>query len=96
MTAGRPGSSRRTRRFPALAYAGKPEGSDNGGDPGGGGGSQIKTVVATGPGGAAWTPDEGDMWLLLEGVENYRAVAFANAQAGWFVGTDGRILKIGF
>ena len=79
-----------------LAYAGKPEGSDNGGDGGGGGGSQIKTVVATGPGGAAWTPDEGDTWFSLEGVENYWAVAFANAQAGWLVGTDGRILKISF
>ncbi len=61
-----------------------------------GGGSQVKTVVATGPGGAAWTPDEGDTWNLLEGVENYWAVAFAKAHAGWLVGTDGRILKIGF
>lgn len=70
-----------------LAYAGKP---------GGGGGSQVKTVVATGPGGAAWSPDEGDTWNLLDGVVDYWAVAFANAQAGWFVGTDGRILKISF
>jgi len=70
--------------------------SDNAGDAAHGGGSQIKTVVATGPGGAAWTPDEGDTWFLLEGVENYWAVAFANAQAGWLVGTDGRILKISF
>jgi photosystem II stability/assembly factor-like uncharacterized protein len=55
-----------------------------------------KTVVATGPGGAAWTPDEGDTWFLLEGVENFWAVAFASPDAGWFVGTDGRILKISF
>jgi photosystem II stability/assembly factor-like uncharacterized protein len=55
-----------------------------------------KTVVATGPGGAAWTPDEGDTWFLLDGVENYWAVAFAGPDAGWFVGTDGRILKISF
>jgi photosystem II stability/assembly factor-like uncharacterized protein len=55
-----------------------------------------KTVVATGPGGAAWTPDEGDTWFLLDGVENFWAVAFASPDAGWFVGTDGRILKISF
>jgi len=55
-----------------------------------------RTVVATGPGGAAWTPDEGDTWHLLEGVENFWAVAFAGPDAGWLVGTDGRILKISF
>ena len=52
--------------------------------------------MATGPGGAAWTPDEGDTWTLLEGVANYWAVAFASPDAGWFVGTEGRILKISF
>ena len=52
--------------------------------------------MATGPGGAAWTPDEGDTWYLLEGVEGYWAVAFASPDAGWFVGTEGRILKISF
>jgi photosystem II stability/assembly factor-like uncharacterized protein len=55
-----------------------------------------RTVVATGPGGAAWTPDEGDTWHLLEGVANFWAVAFAGPEAGWFVGTEGRILKISF
>jgi photosystem II stability/assembly factor-like uncharacterized protein len=59
-------------------------------------GGYPKTVVATGPLGAAWTPNEGDTWTLLEGVEGYWAVAFANANAGWFVGTEGRILKISF
>ena len=54
------------------------------------------TVVATGPGGAAWTPDEGDTWVSLPGVENFWAVAFASPQAGWLVGTQGRILKISF
>jgi photosystem II stability/assembly factor-like uncharacterized protein len=51
-------------------------------------------VVATGPGGAAWTPDEGDTWFALEGVTNYWAVAFASRHTGWLVGTEGRILKI--
>ena len=53
-------------------------------------------VVATGPGGAAWSPDDGGEWVLLDGVENYWAVAFASPQAGWLVGTDGRILKLSF
>ena len=59
-------------------------------------GGYPKTVVATGPGGAAWTPDEGDTWHLLDGVAGYWAVAFASPDAGWFVGTGGRILKISF
>ncbi|PYO82181.1 MAG: hypothetical protein DMD65_09655 [Gemmatimonadetes bacterium] len=54
------------------------------------------TVVATGPGGAAWSPDEGDTWFSLPGVANYWAVAFASPQAGWLVGTQGRILKVSF
>lgn len=54
------------------------------------------TVVATGPSGAAWSADEGDHWLPLPGVENYWAVAFASPQAGWLVGTEGRILKLSF
>ena len=56
----------------------------------------LKGVVATGPGGAAWSPDEGETWNLLPGVLNYWAVAFATHHAGWLVGTEGRILKISF
>jgi hypothetical protein len=54
------------------------------------------TVVATGPGGAAWSPDEGESWVLLDGVINYWAVAFADAHTGWLVGTEGRIVKLTF
>jgi photosystem II stability/assembly factor-like uncharacterized protein len=54
------------------------------------------TIVATGPSGAAWSSDEGDHWLALPGVENYWAVAFASPQAGWLVGSEGRILKLSF
>jgi len=54
------------------------------------------TVVATGPGGAAWSGDEGDSWVALNGVANYWAVAFADERTGWLVGTDGRILRIDF
>src|SRR5262249_31605915 len=53
------------------------------------GGARVN-VVATGPGGAAWSPDEGDNWTLLDGVTNYWAVAFANRSTGWLVGTQGR------
>ena len=45
---------------------------------------------------AAWTPDEGNTWFTLPGVSGFWAVAFASPHAGWLVGTDGRILKIGF
>jgi len=59
-------------------------------------GESQGTVVATGPSGAAWSPDEGNTWLTLPGVENYWAVAFASPQAGWLVGTEGRIMKLSF
>lgn len=55
-----------------------------------------KTVVATGPAGSAWTPDEGDTWFQLPGVTGYWAVAFGSRKTGWLVGTEGRILRIDF
>jgi len=55
-----------------------------------------RSVVITGPSGAAWSPDEGDRWFTLPGLKNYWAVAFASPHAGWLVGTDGRIVKISF
>jgi photosystem II stability/assembly factor-like uncharacterized protein len=69
--------------------------SDTDGDERGRGGWHRRhAIVATGPGGAAWSPDEGDTWFLLEGVADYWAVAFANRRTGWLVGTEGRILKV--
>ena len=56
----------------------------------------FRSVVATGPSGAAWSPDEGDTWYLLPNLANFWAVAFASPEAGWLVGTDGRIVKISF
>jgi photosystem II stability/assembly factor-like uncharacterized protein len=53
-------------------------------------------VITANDGGAAWTPDEGTTWFTLPGVTGFWAVAFANPQAGWLVGTDGRVLKISF
>jgi photosystem II stability/assembly factor-like uncharacterized protein len=54
------------------------------------------TVVATGPGGAAWSRDEGKTWSQLRGISNYWAVGFATREAGWLVGQAGQILKIDF
>jgi photosystem II stability/assembly factor-like uncharacterized protein len=56
----------------------------------------TSAVVITGPSGAAWSPDEGLSWNLLDGARDYWAVAFASRRAGWLVGTGGRIFKIGF
>ncbi len=47
-------------------------------------------------GAAAWTPDEGHTWYKLTQASGYWAVAFANPEAGWFVGNKGMILKISF
>jgi photosystem II stability/assembly factor-like uncharacterized protein len=47
-------------------------------------------------GAAAWSPDEGQTWFTLPEVSGYWAVAFANPEAGWFVGNNGQILKISF
>jgi photosystem II stability/assembly factor-like uncharacterized protein len=54
-----------------------------------------KTVVVTGPGGAAWSSDEGSTWTLLPGVTGFWSVALSG-RSGWLVGTEGRILKISF
>jgi photosystem II stability/assembly factor-like uncharacterized protein len=53
-------------------------------------------VITANDGGAAWTPDEGSTWFTLPDVTGYWAVAFADSESGWLVGTDGRILKISF
>jgi photosystem II stability/assembly factor-like uncharacterized protein len=47
-------------------------------------------------GDAAWTPDEGRTWFKLPDVSGYWAVGFADPRSGWFVGNDGKILKISF
>ncbi len=55
-----------------------------------------RTVVVTGPGGAAWTPNEGGSWSTLSGVTDYWGVAFGSPHTAWLVGTDGRILRVDF
>jgi photosystem II stability/assembly factor-like uncharacterized protein len=83
-----------------LAYAQRSDAGDGEGDDedydGENSHRSHKKVLVTGPGGAAWTPDEGDTWNSLAGVTGFWAVAFANEHDGWLVGTNGRILKINF
>jgi photosystem II stability/assembly factor-like uncharacterized protein len=55
-----------------------------------------RTVVATGPGGTAWSRDEGQSWTNLPDVTGFWSVAFAGRKAGWLVGTEGRIVKLSF
>jgi hypothetical protein len=55
-----------------------------------------RRVVATGPGGSAWTPDEGDSWNLIPGITNCWAVGFATQRTGWLVCGAGRIFRIDF
>ena len=56
----------------------------------------LPTVFAVARAGVAWSPDEGDTWIEIPGYTDYWAVSFANRNAGWMVGTDGRIVKIEF
>ena len=55
-----------------------------------------RTVVATGPGGVAYSHDEGRSWEVVPGLEGFWSVDFAGPQSGWVVGTDGRIVKLSF
>jgi len=58
-----------------------------------GAGNGSRTVVITAnAGGAAWTPTRRHL-VQLARRDGLLAVAFASPQAGWLVGTDGRILK---
>jgi photosystem II stability/assembly factor-like uncharacterized protein len=63
-------------------------------------GHTVVVTAETAPdfssGPAAWTPDEGRTWFEIPGVSGNWAVAFANPEAGWFVGNGGQILKISF
>jgi photosystem II stability/assembly factor-like uncharacterized protein len=56
----------------------------------------VKRLVATGPDGVAWTDDEGGSWTRIRGARDFWAVAFANKEVGWLVGTEGSISKITF
>jgi len=79
-----------------LSYAGEQgsgrghEGDDNNQS------DANQRVVVTGPGGTAWTPNEGSTWFTLPGVTGFWGVAFGSPKTGWLVGTGGRIIRIDF
>ncbi len=52
-------------------------------------------VVAVGPKGASWSPDDGRTWQVLDTLE-YWSAAFASRNAGWLVGPGGRVTRVGF
>jgi len=57
-------------------------------------GARRPTVVAVGPGGAAYSLDDGATWIGI-GTNAYWSAAFASPRAGWMVGPHGRITKLG-
>ncbi len=50
-------------------------------------------LVAVGPGGAAWSADDGDTWTLLDAAP-YWSVGFGWNGTGWMVGPKGRVVRI--
>jgi hypothetical protein len=52
------------------------------------------TVFATGPGGTAWSSDEGDTWQAFTGVTGLTSVGFASPRRGWLTGLGGQIFRI--
>lgn len=56
-------------------------------------GARVPTVVAVGPGGAAWSRDDGATWTVLNG-NNYWGIGFAPSGVGWIVGRGGRITRL--
>jgi photosystem II stability/assembly factor-like uncharacterized protein len=55
----------------------------------------TRTVVAVGPGGADYSPDDGATWMSLDTL-TYWAVGFASPRAGWLVGPEGRVTRVSF
>jgi photosystem II stability/assembly factor-like uncharacterized protein len=53
------------------------------------------TVVAVGPRGASWSPDDGASWQPVDTL-SYWSAAFVGRTAGWLVGPGGRITKVSF
>ena len=56
-------------------------------------GAREPTVVAVGPGGSAYSIDEGKNWTAIDTL-NYWSVGFASPKAGWAVGQGGRITRL--
>jgi len=50
-------------------------------------------LIAVGPGGAAYSLDDGDGWTVLD-VAPYWSVGFASNGAAWLVGPKGRVVRV--
>lgn len=50
-------------------------------------------LIATGPGGASISRDDGRSWKPLDSANSWTA-AFANARTGWIVGPKGHVAKV--
>lgn len=57
-------------------------------------GARIPTVVAVGPGGLAYSRDDGVTWTVINN-NIYWSVAFASPRIGWAIGAQGRITRLG-
>jgi photosystem II stability/assembly factor-like uncharacterized protein len=55
--------------------------------------ARVPTVVAAGPGGLAYSRDEGATWVTLNN-NNYWGIGFAASGVGWVVGRGGRITRL--
>lgn len=55
----------------------------------------TRMLVAVGPAGADWSPDDGETWMSISDGA-YWAVDFASPGAGWLVGPGGRVTKLAF
>lgn len=57
-------------------------------------GAPVPTVVAAGPNGIAYSRDDGRSWVPVDSG-NYWSIGIASPRAGWAVGTQGRITRLG-
>ena len=52
-----------------------------------------RSIVVAGFSGAAWSPDEGRTWTVLD-TANYWGIGFAPSGTGWIVGRGGRVVRV--
>ena len=58
-------------------------------------GAPTPTLLAVGPHGADWSPDEGQTWSSADSAA-YWGLGVASPTAGWLVGPEGRIVHVSF
>ena len=58
-------------------------------------GTPTPTLVAVGPGGVSYSTDDARSWTALD-TTAYWGAAFANPEAGWLAGPEGRLTRVRF